>query len=688
MDEMNLTLPPELENALTEFYTSPKPNHDFASRLETELRNHFDDTHAKPLKNRLHGKKTMGTLRLRPVFAILLTILALLLISGAVYAVGRLTGFIPGFGFTSGYVYILDAPVEEHQSGVNVRLENAVNDDTSFRVELNVHGELGDYTQAYILSEDGEKIQAGNGSSISSETGVWRMDYVFPALSDPNQPITLLLENTDGRTIRLNFALRPARADEVMPILSGGILPVIGEMRDGMALKLDGIAMSLDRTVLQVSLHFDNPNVFLAEQWNVTMKDDKGRIYPLVDITPATMDTGQTRVYQTSPMLGDENLVLDVTSFPPDGNLSAFIDVSINPGMFTFDLGDHPQVGQTWSLDQDLQVGQFTIHLVGAKLVSPKGLIFEFESISDVTGVSLWSPLASGASGGQPVQNGNFTAGMTLTKLPDESFEIQVRSVYYTISGPWQLEWQVPAPTVLDFPTMIPAPSPTPLVIPTLVSQDPLLLEVQSLAQKFDQSVIRGSAWVHVVYENTADNMPAGQTYPPPYYKDEEWYEIDADGWVLRSVTTHRDLNGNILQQAVSIGTKGINLTTGDVFENSPYRLSFDFFTHDLDSALQHNQPVNREETSCDDGSHCLLITMFEQFPQPIQNPGAPVAFYGHGLRVWINPESGLQVKHQSFWQLKDGEEQIDFTQRVLLVENVVAPPNDILNTLTSVVLP
>ena len=235
---------------------------------------------------------------------------------------------------------------------------------------------------------------------------------------------------------------------------------------------------------------------------------------------------------------------------------------------------------------------------------------------------------------------------------------------------------------------MVPAPTPTPQAIPTLVSQDPLLLEVQALAQRFDQSIIQGPAWIHAMYENTSENAPPGQTYPPPYYQSEEWYEIDADGWVLHSVVTHRDLNQNILQQTVLSGTKIVNLTTGDVFENSPYRLSFDFFTQELDSALQRNESVIREATSCDDGLSCLSITIFEQFSQPIQNPGAPVAFFGHGLHVWINLESGQQVKRQSFWQLENGEDQVDFTQRLLLVENVVSPPEDILNILSRIVLP
>ncbi len=690
MDEMNWTLPSELENALAEFYTGPKPDQDFASRLEMELQQRFDDVRVPETSpgKRLSGKNPMRFIRLRLSYAILLAILALLLFGGAVYAFGRLTGFIPGFGFTSGAVYVMDAPVEQSQNGVVVKIKNAVNDDANFWVELNMKGTLGDYPQVYIISQGGEKIQAGYGSSISSEPGVWHMTYTFPVLNDPDQPITLLLENFGSQTFQMNFSLRPARDDEVVPILSGSGLPVYGKARDGLALQLDSIAMTPDRTILQVSLHFDDPNVSLAESWGITMQDSEDHIYPLTDITPETIDRSTIRIYQTMSLHGKENLILNLVSFPPDGKLTMLMDSSANPATFTFDLGNDPQVGQVWSLDRILQVKQFTMHLVNARLKSPRELIFEFEPSQNLTGVMMYSPFASGASGDVPTQDGNLATGMTFAQIPDGSFELQIRGIYYTITGSWQVTWQAPAATVLDFPTMIYASSPTPPVIPTAASQDPLMLEVQALVQKFDQSIIQGPAWIHVVYENTAKNLPVGQTYPPPYYQDEEWYEIDANGWVLRNLSTHRDSSGNILQQSASIGTKGVNFTTGDSFENSPYRLSLDFLSRDLDSALQRGQSVLREETNCDDGSPCLLVTVLERFSQPIQNPDAPAAFYGHGLRVWINLESGLQVKHQSFWQLQDGEEQVDFTQHVLLVENVITPPKDVLDILARIVGP
>jgi hypothetical protein len=229
---------------------------------------------------------------------------------------------------------------------------------------------------------------------------------------------------------------------------------------------------------------------------------------------------------------------------------------------------------------------------------------------------------------------------------------------------------------------MTPAPSPTPLTIPTLTSQDPILLEVHTLAQKFDHSITQGPVWIHIVYENTKENIPPGQTYPPPYYRNEQWYEVDEAGWVTRSLTTDYDASGNILQQSAAIGTKGINFTTGDVSEYPLYQLSLDFLTRDLDSALQRDQPVLREETTCEDSSSCLLITVLDQIPQSLDNTAGTQSFSARGQRVWINLETGQQIKYQSFWQLQDGTKMIDFTRRVLLAEKVSAPPGEVLKIL------
>ena len=79
---------------------------------------------------------------------------------------------------------------------------------------------------------------------------------------------------------------------------------------------------------------------------------------------------------------------------------------------------------------------------------------------------------------------------------------------------------------------------------------------------------------------------------------------------------------------------------------------------------------------------------MLDQIPQSLDNTAGSQAFSGRGQRVWIDLETGQQVKYQIFWQLQDGTEMIDFTRRVLLIESVNTPLDEVLQTLDKVITP
>ncbi len=122
MSEMNQNLPPTLRSALDEFYTSQQPNSAFAERLETQLhKRQIELMTATPAEASFkrkrgspqlpHRSSFMHMLRTRPILALIAAVLALLLLTGIAYAVGRLSGFIPGIGFVNNVQSILEIPV-------------------------------------------------------------------------------------------------------------------------------------------------------------------------------------------------------------------------------------------------------------------------------------------------------------------------------------------------------------------------------------------------------------------------------------------------------------------------------------------------------------------------------------------------------------------------------------------------
>jgi hypothetical protein len=724
MSEMDPILPPSLNAALTQFYDAPQPDAAFAARLEASLRQRqveiqggrtktalsLDDLSAsvgargncqKQSPSRFPRAPTkvsfLQTLRARPLLALLVAMLALLILTGMVFALGRLTGFIPGFGFTSNSaaVYLLAETVESSQGGVTLRLERAVSDGARFWAAFSVKGLSGEETGAgaFVLLPDGQKLQFETGESGGQ--GEAQLNYTFPALPPGTQDLVLRIENLGGQNFDLGVKLRPARPGEIIPAQPVESTPAQSSSQGGIRLVLDNAATTSDKTIFQVSIHFDRPHTWLAGQWNIRLSDPAGVFYPLKDVTPATMSSDNTRIYETSPFTGAERLTLSLVAFPDADALPLLEDFSGEESVgFSFDPGSSPQAGQTWELDETLQVGAFRLHVVRATLTAEPGLLFEFEPARDVTAVMLFTsdPLLRGSSGGVPAAPGkNFSAEMIFSKLPSRPFQVKVSQVYYNARGTWQLPWQpLAAPTAeAGRPTPSAAPTLVSMATPTLTTSDPIVLEIQQLAQKFDATLRQGARWVHVVTE-TNTRPRAGQTFPPAYIRNEQWIEVDAEGYVNRSVWLDYDKDGTLIQQAATVGDYSVNFTLGNSGFNSGmrYLISMDTLSHELNRANPSTARVSREEVDCENARPCLLITSLETFGAPIKNPGETQSFYGAGRRVWIDRQTGEQVKFQSFWRLEDGSELIGSTQTIVQIEKMDNPPQAILELLKRVKAP
>lgn len=394
-------------------------------------------------------------------------------------------------------------------------------------------------------------------------------------------------------------------------------------------------------------------------------------MYPLTNITPVDLDAGVTRVYETLPLPAGERLTLDLGGFPQQGQIPLMLDFLTDRGVFTFDPAPL-QIGESILLNQEVYTNGHLLYLKGAQKVSDHELVFEFATNGYLNGAMLYSPLAVSSST-ELVENDSFNTSISFAEMPNEPIDIEVTRVYYNAFGPWLLEFQVANSMFTDLPAITPASPPAAQPEPKFTSQEPLFLEVQSLSQMFDESITQGVGWVRVVSANIAETMQQGQTYPPPYYREEQWFEIDSDGWVTRNLTTHWDRDGSILQQSVSVGTHSMNLTTGEAMEFPTYRLSLDWILQDLNYVLNNSQTVSREETTCEDDSPCLLITL---------NDG------NIARRAWINAETGQQVKLQTSQQFPDGTETILFTQTFLSVEWRDTPPQEILDVFAKILFP
>jgi hypothetical protein len=194
MDEVIPILPLNLDAALNEFYTAQQPNPAFAVHLEAQLRQRQIELVSSRQQSRFSFSDTsrsfMRTLRTRPVLALLLAILILLALTGMVYALGQLSGYIPGFGFTSegGSLFVLGKPVERSVGGITLHVNQAVNDGDRFWVELTADGlsEREGFSSAFLLLSDGTKIQSTIGGSSNPVDGGTSLSYLFPPANRRN----------------------------------------------------------------------------------------------------------------------------------------------------------------------------------------------------------------------------------------------------------------------------------------------------------------------------------------------------------------------------------------------------------------------------------------------------------------------------------------------------------------------
>ena len=122
--------------------------------------------------------------------------------------------------------------------------------------------------------------------------------------------------------------------------------------------------------------------------------------------------------------------------------------------------------------------------------------------------------------------------------------------------------------------------------------------------------------------------------------------------------------------------------------EFSSYPFSTDLLTQDLIQAAQYQAQVIREEVACDDGTPCLLFTLFDAFDQPSQHPDESQPILGMGRRTWVQLNTGQQVKVQAFTRFQDGSERVEITDRAVTVEKMDRPPEEVLNIINGVVVP
>jgi hypothetical protein len=498
MNELTSKLPQDLQRALEQYYTSPVPRSEFASRLETQLRQNMERARNREVvPERI---SFMNLVQTRPLAAILIALLALLILSGVAYAVGKASGLIPGVGIVdqSGPLRILAEPIVVEKDGLTVTVSEVVADSDHTFVAYAVDGiivpaegrpicgampslQLPNGSALSIVSVDDGGPQGGRvGSTLKLEqritysslpAGVDAVRITFPCIlpegtGPENWQIPLKLSPapknyaTPAAEVAATFiASNPTFVTLPTPTTDMGIftseppdtLPAtLTPVPNGSGLYLEKV-VELPNSYILVGNFTDAGDLPGPLEINLDphedlphIEDGSGTSVPFKvreDVQPEMGPGVRYWAYEIAkPVQGPLTITLDQVNI-------AVSDTT----RFTFDVGPNPQVGQKWALKLPLHLRNYD-YVIDSVEVIKDGYLFNYHTGIDVPqDLLLLNILGSSPK----LDHSNVVRQKTVVEysesftysapLPAGQLTVELSlTESVPLRGPWTLTWTPP----------------------------------------------------------------------------------------------------------------------------------------------------------------------------------------------------------------------------------------------------
>ncbi len=483
---MNPRIPksPHIEEEIRSAMAVPEPDAAFLASLRKQVVRPWS---ARPVAHRF--------LLTRPAWAIAGLVLAALvtafLVIGpqqVVTAMGRLFGYIPGYGIVdlSSPIRVLAEPVSVTRDGVTVSVNKGTLTADKTALDFTVTGvPLSAYPK-------GEAV-----------TGCIETEYLrLPdgTQQDPNAPIpanvndaTFVMPcifNTLPGSVPTDWELPlhfvPAPPDlTVMPVIevtssqvaaaSTATPPQVGQTGTPLAtqqtvITVDKVIETNDGYILVGWFRPSLPGGAWLNQTDTQIRDVDGK---KIDVTsPADIDLS----YSGPPTSeNDTQFAIQFkaagVAFPLTISFSGEVYSPVDPqatAEVTFDAGPNPQEGQIWTLNQEVQLGGHTVKLVSITAVTA-GYSFQFENGPNIAGpdVQIDGYQAIGAGGG------SGDTSLVFAQVPTGKLTIVLSNLFVaTGTQSWETQWQ-PASPRTDWPTPTTQPASVCLTADTLSQLNP-----------------------------------------------------------------------------------------------------------------------------------------------------------------------------------------------------------------------
>ncbi|MDK2980881.1 MAG: hypothetical protein PWQ55_1228 [Chloroflexota bacterium] len=385
--------------------------------------------------------------------------------------------FLPGIGLVQddeSTLYLYE-PVSQTQDGITLTIQQVVSDTNQTVVAYRIEGLPAEgncfYDRNSLLLPDGKRLlPIGGGSRGGETTNEARVEFM--PLPEGVTQATLLTERSPEAEdtvceaplewqVDFNLGTEKPADMELLPVVES---TASSQEPDESAAAGDSAANRVrlfvdsaveldDGYILYGHIQGDDPN------WmSVNLNFFDGLSASDADGRPVTLDT-------TDESMSDNEFVFKVVGkdFTPPltlhvANLYIHAHLMDTPA-FTFDAGQDPQIGQTWTLDQPLEIQ-------GLSLTVESVEAFQSEGHSDAEGAQPAlrvtvrkdpdKPYLNGfivcqgeeedqGSGGQtmPTEDGKLLMESSYAReLPKGEVKCSFADLTYLLEGDWQIDWQ------------------------------------------------------------------------------------------------------------------------------------------------------------------------------------------------------------------------------------------------------
>lgn len=446
-------------------------------------------------------KSFMKTLRAQPLTSVLIAVVALMFLTGVVYAIGKVTGYIPGVGFVqTSSLRILTEPVTVETDGLAITISEIIADSDHTFVAYSVDGivvpKMDRPTCGAIPS-----LQLPNGSTLNilgvddggpqgvQAGSIMRLEQsvTYSSIPADMNDITLtfpciLPEGTGPENWHISLHLSPAPKNYATPAVEIGatfvasnptfvVLPTpTTDMRLFTPESPDTLPATLtpapNGSGLYLEKVIDLPNSYILVGNFTDAGDLPGALVinldPHEDLPHIDDSAGKSVAFKVREDIQFENMQSGVRYWayeitkPVQEPLTITLD-QVNIALFykfefQFDAGANPQMGQKWDLNLPVRLGKYEYVMDSVEVVE-NGYLFKYHSGTDAPdGTSLLFNLI----GHTPEQNSSevrdgetiVTYSEKLTyalPLPTGQLTVELTSdETVPIQGPWTLTWTPP----------------------------------------------------------------------------------------------------------------------------------------------------------------------------------------------------------------------------------------------------